>query len=181
MIKILLGVLFVALVATAGDAVWYELGVRHRMIAGILHGAALLTAVGAVLGASAGRLVAGLPLGTAAGIGGALIYYAVVAVAGRRSDLMAMIVAWVSVWIILAFLDGLVLRRGTRSTLEIVTRGLIAAVIGGLAFYAVLDVIWGSPGAGRHYGVQFLAWAVAWAPGIMAIALEAPTRPDPEP
>jgi hypothetical protein len=181
MIKILLSVLFVALVATAGDAVWYELGVRHRMIAGILHGAALLTAVGAVLGLSAGRLVAGLPLGTAAGIGGALIYYAIVGVMGRRSDLLAMVVAWAAVWIILAFLDGFILRRGTRGALEIVTRGFLAAVLGGLAFYGVLDIIWGPQDAGRHYGIQFLAWAVAWAPGIMAIALAAPARPDAEP
>lgn len=180
MFKTLLGVLFVALVATAGDAVWYELGVRHRMIAGILHGAVLLTAVGAVLGALAGRVVAGLPIGMASGIGGALLYYAIVAVAGRRSELMAMIAAWAGVWILLAVLDGWILRRGTRAPLEIMTRGLLGAVLGGLAFSAVLDVIWGAPG-GHNYIIQFIAWTVAWAPGIMAIALKTPTRPDVEP
>ncbi len=50
MLKPVIGVLFVAAVATGGDAFWYEMGVRHRMTAGALHGALLLGAVGLVLG-----------------------------------------------------------------------------------------------------------------------------------
>ena len=48
----LVGVLVVAAVATAGDFIWYEFGVRHRAVVGVLHGAALLTSVGGVLGAA---------------------------------------------------------------------------------------------------------------------------------
>lgn len=181
MIKTLLGVLFVALVATAGDAIWYELGVRHRMIAGVLHGAGLLTAVGAVLGWVAGRTVAGLPIGMAAGVGGALLYYAIAAVGGRGSGPMAMVAAWAGLWMLLAVLDGLVLRRGARRAIEIFTRGLLAAVIGGMAFYAVLDVLWGSAAGGRSYPIQFLYWTIAWAPGIMAITLNPPVLLEPQP
>jgi hypothetical protein len=178
MIKPLVGILAVALVATIGDAVWYELGVRHRMVAGILHGAVLLTAVGGVLGAIAGRFAAGLPLGMAAGVGGALAYYAIVAVGGRRADLVAMLSAWSLLWFALAVVDGRVLRRGSRRLLELLGRGAIAAALGGLAFYGLVDVLWGATGAGPNYLIQFLAWAIVWAPGILAIALDAPSHPD---
>jgi hypothetical protein len=108
----LIGILVVAAVATAGDYLWYEIGVEHRTLHGVLHGAALLTAVGGVLGASAGRFVGGLPLGAAAGVAGALAYYGVVA------------------------------------------------------------TLWGdTPGVERNYFKQFAAWALAWAPGILALTI----------
>ena len=63
MLKPVIGVLLVAAVATGGDAFWYEMGVRHRMTAGALHGALLLGAVGLVLGWISGRLLQGLVAG----------------------------------------------------------------------------------------------------------------------
>ena len=81
--RIGLGILGVALVATLGDYTWYTLQVRHNMATGIVHGAVLLTAVGAVLGLDAGRVLKGLPIGTLSGIGGALIYYVLVHRRGR--------------------------------------------------------------------------------------------------
>jgi hypothetical protein len=47
--RIVVGILGVALVATLADYTWYTLHVRHSMVTGIIHGAILLTAVGAVL------------------------------------------------------------------------------------------------------------------------------------
>jgi len=45
-------------------------------------------------------------------------------------------------------------------------------VIGGLAFYLMLDVLWGHDGeANKNYLVQFGAWVIAWAPGILALTL----------
>ena len=162
------GLAIVALVSTLGDLVWYSFGVEHRMTAGVLHGVVLLTAVGGVLGASAGRLVVGLPTGMAAGVGGALAYYALVPVVGRA----AMLAAWAALWILLAFLDGRLLRRPPRAAPEVLTRGVLAAVFGGLAFYLVVDTLWGRPpAAGRNYLMQFAAWAFAWAPGLAALML----------
>jgi len=162
----LAGIVVVALVSTLGDLVWYSLGVEHRMTAGIIHGVVLLTAVGGVLGAAAGRLVAGFPLGMIAGAGGALAYYALAPVIGWS----AMIVAWAALWMLLAWLDGRFLRGGLRSSREIVTRGVLAAVLGGLAFSLVVGMLWGRPPAGgRNYLLQFAAWAFAWAPGIVAL------------
>jgi hypothetical protein len=79
--KPIVGVFGVAAVATVGgDAIWYTYGVAHSTVAGLVHRALLLTAVGAVLGAASGRVLKGLPIGALAGIGGAASYYLLVAV-----------------------------------------------------------------------------------------------------
>ena len=54
----------VAAAATLGDFIWYTVGVRHTMVAGLVDGALLLTAVGGAIGTASGRLAKGLPLGT---------------------------------------------------------------------------------------------------------------------
>jgi hypothetical protein len=168
MIMILAGVALVAAVSTAGDYVWFEYGVEHRVLVGILHGAVLLASVGGVIGAAAGRTAAGIPAGAAAGIGGALVYYAIASVASRN---LAMIEAWAAVWLILAVFDGRVLRApARRSWAEVLMRGVAAAALGGVAFYLMMDTLWGRPPAGgRNYLIQFGAWLVAWTPGILAI------------
>lgn len=170
MTRLLIGILFVAAVATFGDYVWFEIGIRHQATAGALHGAVLLGSVGLVLGWLAGRIVAGLVSGVGAGVGGAAAYYAMASADERGETFPAMIVAWAAVWLVLAACDGRILRRPPRSWNQIVLRGALAAIVGGLAFYAVLDVIWGRPPAdGRNYAMQFGAWLIAWAPGVLAI------------
>ena len=131
--KIGLGILVVALVATLGDYTWYTLGVRHNIATGIVHGAVLLTAVGAVLGIDAGRFLRGLPIGALSGVGGALIYYLLVAVMDRRTYGTAIPAAWVGMWLLIALLDGRWLRAPQRRPWgEIVLRGVLAAVLGGM-------------------------------------------------
>ena len=98
--KIGVGILGVALVATLGDYTWYTLNVRHSITTGIIHGAVLLTAVGAVLGLDAGRVLKGLPIGALSGIGGALIYYLLVALVDRRTYGMAIPASWVAMWLL---------------------------------------------------------------------------------
>ena len=125
--KIGLGILGVALVATLADYTWYTLHVRHSITSGIIHGAVLLTAVGAVLGLDAGRVVKGLPIGTLSGIGGALIYYLLVAVMDRRTYGTAIPASWVAMWLIVALLDGRWLRAPQRRPWgEIAMRGVLA-------------------------------------------------------
>ena len=118
--------------------------------------------------------LAGLPIGAAAGVGGALAYYLIDTVT-RGS--VAMIAAWAVCWLLLAVGEGRLLQRPQRPWREVVTRGVVAAILGGVAFYAVVNILWGRPPAGgRNYLVQFAAWTVAWAPGILAIVTRAPTR-----
>jgi hypothetical protein len=169
--KIALGILAVAAVATLGDFTWYTLHVRHSIAAGVIHGAVLLTAVGAVLGADAGRLLKGLPIGALSGVGGALVYYLLVALVDRRTYGTAIPAAWVAMWLIVAVLDGRWLRAPRKRPWgEVVKRGLLAAILGGIAFYLVLTTLWGRPpSGGRNYFVQFAAWVFAWAPGLLAL------------
>jgi hypothetical protein len=165
------GVLVVAAAATCGDYIWYTYGVRHTMVAGFVHGALLLTAVGAVLGAASGHLLKGLPLGALAGVAGAATYYLLVLIMDRRTYGTAIPASWVIMWLILAALEGRWLRAPARRTwMAVIARGLVAAVSGGIAFYLVLTTLWGRPPAGgRNYLVQFLAWSFAWAPGLLAL------------
>jgi hypothetical protein len=169
MLTSLIGILVVAAAATMGDYVWYEFGVRHRLWVGVLHGAALLTTVGGAIGAASGRIVAGLPIGTIAGVAGALVYYAVNPVFGRS----AMFIAWCTLWIVVAVLDGQLVRRGQRPLAQSLAQGATAAILSGLTFYLVVSGLWGrAPAGGRNYAMQFAMWAIAWAPGIFAIALD---------
>jgi uncharacterized membrane protein (UPF0136 family) len=164
---ILLGIVLVALVSTLGDYVWYEFGVRHRVAVGILHGAVLLMAVGGVVGLAARRVAAGLPIGAAAGIGGAIAYYVIDMVARGG---VAMMAAWAICWLLLAVGEGRLLQWPQRPWSEVVVRGGLAAILGGLSFYVVVNILWGRPPAGgRNYLVQFAAWTFAWAPGILAL------------
>jgi hypothetical protein len=164
--RLLIGIIVVAAVSTAGDYVWYEIGVRHRMVSGIIHGAVLLTAVGGTLGAAHGRTVAGLPMGTVAGVAGALVYYALVPFLRG----WAMLAAWASLWIILALIDGRIGRRVKRSAAMCLIQGGSAALLSGVTFYLVVGALWGrEPAGGRNYLLQFAMWAIAWAPGILAI------------
>jgi hypothetical protein len=176
--KIGVGILGVALVATLSDYTWYTLNVRHSITTGIIHGAVLLTAVGAVLGLVANRVLKGLPIGALSGIGGALIYYLLVALVDRRTYGMAIPASWVAMWLLLAVLDGRWLRAPQRRQWrEIAMRGVVAAVLSGIAFFLVLNTLWGHPPAtGKNYVVQFAAWVVAWAPGLLALTLDYSSR-----
>jgi hypothetical protein len=178
--KTIVGVLVVAAVATAGDFIWYTYGVRHTIVAGVVHGALLLTVVGAVLGAAGGGILKGLPVGTLAGIGGAATYFVLVAVMDRRTYGSAIPAAWVIMWLILAALEGRWLRAPKARTWAAISgRGLAAAVTSGVAFFLVMNTLWGRPPAGgRNYVVQFFAWAFAWAPGLLALTLAGAPKPD---
>ena len=171
--KTILGVFFVAAVATTGDAIWYTFGVQHTVVAGLVHGALLLTAVGAVLGHASGHVLRGLPIGAIAGVSGAAIYSLLVVVMDPRPYGSAIPTSWVIMWLILAALDGRWLRApDRRNWTAIAGRGLAAAAFGGVAFYLVMNTLWGRPPTGgRNYVVQLFAWAFAWAPGLVALTI----------
>ena len=168
---IVAGIVVVAAAATLGDFIWYTVGVRHTMVAGLVHGALLLTAVGGAIGAASGRLAKGLPLGTLAGLGGAFSYYVLIVVLDSRPYGPAIPGAWVIMWLLLAALDGRWLRApNRRGWKEVATRGVVAAVAAGIAFALVRNDLWGRPAAeGRSYLLQFALWALAWAPGLLAL------------
>ena len=171
--KPLIGLLFIAAVATFGDWFWYEMGVQHRMTAGAIHGAVLLGAVGLVLGWISSRVLKGLLAGVGAGVAGAMAYYGMVEAGGAGTILFAMIAAWAAVWLMLAVLDGRWLQAPALSSWEeILTRGFSAAALGGIAFYLVVGLLWDHEREiGKNYVVQYVAWVFAWAPGLLALTL----------
>lgn len=155
---------FVALVATLGDFVWFEFGVRHTTLHGVIHGAVLLLAVGVVLGQHSGALTRGALGGIVAGVAGALAFYAVVGLAGY---LGALIVAWVFMWIVLAAVAAW-LRGELMVARRWIGPGLVAAVGSGITFYLVSGIWTDHPDA-RNYLWHLVAWTIAWAPGITAL------------
>lgn len=162
----------VAATATFGDWVWSTFEACRGTSAGVIHGAVLLTVVGGAIGAASGRLVRGLPIGTLAGIGGALSYYALVAVFGARAESAAIPAAWCATWLLMAVLEGRWIVSPRRAWPAIAARGCAAALLSGVAFYLVLDLLWGEPPPeGRNYSLQFVAWTAAWAPGMLALTL----------
>ena len=178
-LKIVAVILAVAATATLADWIWYAFGVRHSVMAGLIHGAALLTVVGGGLGAVAGRLARGLPIGAAAGVGGALAYNVFVLLIDDRPYGVAIPAAWIVMWLLLAVMEGRWLRApARRSWAEIAVRGFAAAALSGVAFYLALSTLWGAPPeGGRNGATQFAAWALAWAPGITALAAGRAHRP----
>lgn len=173
--RLLAGIVAVAAVATVADWVWDAYGVRDRLWTGLVHGIVVLAAVGGALGAAAGRLVRGLPIGAIAGAGGALIYYAVVAASGGRAVVAALAASWTGMWLLLAAFEGRWIRRGAarRRAPAIAARGVAAALLSGAAFFLVVETLWGpAPEGGRSWTKQLAAWAFAWAPGLLALALD---------
>jgi hypothetical protein len=155
---------FVALVATLGDYVWFEYGVRHTALHGVVHGAVLLLAVGLVLGQHAGALGRGAIGGVAAGVAGALAFYAVAGIAGY---LGALIAAWMFTWIVLSAVAAW-LRGDLRVISTWAVPGVLAAVGSGITFYLVSG-IWTDHPESRNYLWHLLAWTFAWAPGVFAL------------
>ena len=151
-----------AAVTTAGDYAWFQFGIRHTMVAGVIHGVILLGTLGAFLGWQSGRAAMGAAGGLVAGALGAAAFYALAPWLGVG----AMFAAWSLVWVGLAAFDARLLRRESGS--RWVIRGVVAAVAGGLAFYAVSGV-WTQHAENPNYGWHFVAWLIAWWPGLAAL------------
>ena len=173
MVTFLARAVFVALVATVGDFIWFEYGVRHTTLHGVVHGAALLCAVGLVLGHHGGAWIKGALGGIGAGVAGALTFYAVVGSLGYLGGLIA---AWVFMWMALAAV-GAWLRGELTAPRQWLLPGLIAAATSGVTFYLV-SAIWTdhAPGDGRNYLWHLVAWTIAWAPGLTALTWKGTQR-----
>jgi hypothetical protein len=154
--------LALGVVATLGDFVWEYWNLRHTPVYGVIHGAVFCLAIGAAIGLRAGRLAPALAAGPLVGALAAGVFY-MLAPAMRMS---AMFPAWMLFWICFA----LVQRQLRPEPLgRAIARGLAAAILSGLAFYAISG-IWTdrSPG-GPNYLRNFLSWTFAFFPGFAAL------------
>ena len=170
----LTGALALAALSTIADYVWATWISSHRAVYGFVHGTLLFLAIGFMLGRVAGRSAAGAVAGAALGGLAAGLYYVLSPLLGFS----AMIVAWMAVWLGLAAMFGRLnaprVESGRRhdmrmSLLAVVVRGLIAAIAGGLAFYAISGIWRPFNPQGWDYLVHFAAWTLAYFPGFAAL------------
>ena len=156
--------LFLGVVMTLGDFIWEYFRVRHSTWAGVSHGAAMCLCIGAVIGARNGRLMAGLLAGPLVGVLAAATFYVLAPTFGWG----AMLPAWMIFWICFAVLQYAFSRELLHRAL---VRGVAAAVLSGLAFYAISG-IWTRPApGGPNYLVHFASWAFAFLPGFLVLFL----------
>ena len=161
--------LFLGAVMTAGDFIWAQFDVRHRVLNGLAHGALMCLCIGAVIGLRAGRLNEGLLAGPLIGVLAAGAFYAIAPTLGYG----AMLPAWMLFWICFALLQ-LWLTTGTLGTA--LGRGLAAAVLSGAAFY-MISGIWTRPSpGGPNYPLHFIYWSFAFLPGFIALFVAHPAR-----
>ena len=151
-----------AAVMTLGDFVWANFNVRHTVIKGVVHGAVMCLCLGLAIGIRAKRpLPAGIA-GPLIGVVAAGTFY-LLAPALRWG---AMFPAWMLLWLLFAILQRQLAKSETIGTA--MKRGLLAALLSGLAFYLISD-IWiheaDHPSMLTHFG----AWAFAFLPGFAAL------------
>jgi hypothetical protein len=177
MLYAVLAALALGAVSTLGDFVWAALRLRHEMSYGLIHGAVICLCIGAVIGIRERRLAPALMAGPVIGLIAAAGFY-VLAPWLRYSAMFPM---WMLFWICFALLqEWLRAERGSGAVGAFlgraVARGLVAAVLSGLAFYAISG-IWTRPSpGGPNYLRNFLSWSVAFLPGFAALFIGRGTR-----
>ena len=160
------GVLAIAAVSTAADFVWATWIIQPQTAHGLVHGAVLFLAIGLVLGLVTNRPAAGAAAGLIAGLLAAGTFYLLSPAIGFS----AMFVAWFGVWVALAFVYAWL--QGTRAgTGTAVSRGIVAAIGSGLAFYLISGIWRPFNPEGLDYLVHFGAWTAAYLPGFAALLL----------
>jgi hypothetical protein len=150
-------------VMTFGDYLWAALNIRHRVVTGVAHGAVMCLVIGAFIGWRSGRLAAGAVAGPMVGVLAAGLFY----VLAPTLRYAAMFPAWMFFWICFAVLQER-LGRMPRYGLAL-GRGLTAAALSGLAFYAISG-IWTDPRpGGPDYARNLWSWTIAFLPGFVAL------------
>jgi hypothetical protein len=159
----ILSTLVVAAVATFGDWIWATFLSQHVMAAGLIHGALLCLAIGAVIGLPHGKVATAALAGIVIGFAAAGLFY-LLAPMLRYS---AMFPAWFALWVLFGVLAHK-LAPGTPLRLAI-TRGIIAGVASGLAFYLVSGMWTRWNPATINYVDHAARWIAAFAPGFFAL------------
>jgi hypothetical protein len=159
--------LALAAVMTLGDFTWAALHIRHRMVYGVVHGAVMCLCLGIAIGVRVRRTLSAAVAGPLIGVAAAGAFYAL-APALRWG---AMFPAWMLLWLLFAILQRQ-LAHGERIDTTF-KRGVLAAVLSGLAFYLISD-IWIHEAAHPGMLVHFGAWAFAFLPGFAALFARLP-------
>jgi hypothetical protein len=162
----LVAALALAGVMTFGDFAWERFGIQHKVLNGILHGAAMCLALGLALGVPRGQAARSAAFGLAIGVAAALSFYVLAMAMGYS----AMFLSWMALWAGFALLHARALGEPKTTVAQALARGAIAAVGSGLAFYAIAG-IWSHPHreGGPDYVRNFGSWTIAFLPGFLAL------------
>jgi hypothetical protein len=160
------GAVLLGALSTAYDFVWATWIPRHRPVYGLVHGMTLLSAVGAVLGWKAHRVLVGLLGGAIAGLAAAASFYAM----APLLHMAAMFPAWMLLWLMFAALNN-VLHAQPPISMEMLVRGGAAAFVSGAAFWMISGIWLEHRPGGPNYLWNFLCWTFAYFPGFAALLL----------
>jgi hypothetical protein len=155
--------LFLGAVMAFGDYLWAALHIQHRVANGIVHGAAMCLCLGIAIGVHARRPVPAALAGPVIGVIAAGAFYLL----APWLRMAAMFPAWMLFWILFAILQQR-LREGERPIAAVV-RGLVAAVLSGLAFYAISGIWTGPSHDTPNVAFRFAAWSFAFLPGFLVL------------
>jgi hypothetical protein len=163
MLFAVMAALALGVVMTFGDFLWEVLRLRHRVLTGLAHGAIMCLCIGALVGARQRRLLAGVAAGPVIGLVAAAGFY-LLAPWLRYSAMFPM---WALFWICFALLQDRL--SSVRRPTEAIIRGVSAALLSGVAFYAISG-IWTRPNpGGPDYVRNLWSWIVAFLPGFICL------------
>ena len=155
--------LFLGAVMAFGDHLWAALHIQHRVVNGLVHGAAMCLCLGIAIGVHAGRPAPAALAGPVIGVIAAGVFYLL----APWLRMAAMFPAWMLFWILFALLQQR-LRTGERP-IAAAARGSVAAVLSGLAFYAISGIWTGPAHDAPNLAVHFAAWSFAFLPGFLVL------------
>ena len=155
--------LFLGAVMAFGDYLWAALHIQHRVAYGIAHGAVMCLCLGIAIGVHARRPVPAALAGPVVGVIAAGAFYLL----APWLRMAAMFPAWMLFWILFAILQQQ-LREGERM-IDAAARGSVAAVLSGLAFYAISSIWTGPSHDAPNLAVHFAAWSFAFLPGFLVL------------
>lgn len=150
-------------VMALGDSLWAAMNIQHRVAYGLAHGAVMCLCLGIAIGVHARRPAAAALAGPVIGVIAAGAFY-LLAPALRMA---AMFPAWMLLWILFALLQHR-LRAGERMVTA-AARGSAAAVLSGLAFYAISGIWTGPSHDAPNLALHFAAWSFAFLPGFLVL------------
>lgn len=160
----LVGSMLLAVLSTVADYVWFLNIPQHQVLSGMIHGSTLFFALGAYLGWRKGKAVAGAIGGLVSGMLAALSFYALAPIGGYSM----MLVSWLLLWIMLAALQMHL--DGRIDAAKAIGRGFATAIAAGLGFAVVLFQLYkGWPPAQFSFVLHFVAWSMAYLPGLYVL------------
>ena len=156
-------------VMTLGDFAWSALHIQHRVVNGVIHGAAMCLCLGLAIGIRAGKPLAAAIAGPVIGVIAALAFYAL----ARPLGWSAMFPAWMLLWVLFAVLQQKLENKDRGTAL---LRGIAAALLSGAVFYMISGIWTNDSHQEPNLALHFAAWSFAFLPGFAALFWRLPSK-----